>query len=106
MSQLAWSSTPLHVKPPSIPMVSGDRIPLNLDAGEPIVDADARMVRLGTTPPVDVSQQLVADVNQEDAGCTVTIIGGERGGTYELTVTFTNAAGRRWSRLLTVLVVA
>ncbi len=35
----------------------------------------------------------------------VTVIDGERGATYELRNTFKNAAGRRWSRLLTVLVV-
>ncbi len=74
-------------------------------AGKVITGAFAKLIKLETDPPTDVTATLVADVDQEAQGCTVTVIGGERGAAYGLTVTFDNAAGRRWSRLLVILVL-
>jgi hypothetical protein len=65
-------------------MASGDRAALGFSAGEAITAVEARLVRLGMTPPADVTDALVADVDQGEQGCTVTVIGGERGATYEL----------------------
>ncbi|MDQ4100371.1 MAG: hypothetical protein M3121_07715 [Chloroflexota bacterium] len=79
-------ATPLHLSPPSFPMASGDRAALGFSAGE------ARLVRLGTDPPGEVTDDLVADVDQGAEAGTVTVVGGERGATYELRVTFENAA--------------
>ncbi len=87
-------------------MASADRAALGFAAEEAISGACAKLVKIGTDPPTDVTSTLVVDVDQEAQGCTVTVIGGKRGVTYEFTVTFENAAGRRWSRLLAILVVA
>ena len=87
-------------------MAAGDRAALGLTAGETITGALAKLVKLGTDPSTDVIGTLVGDVDQEAQDCTLTVLEGERDATYALTVTSENNQGRRWSRLLTVLVVA
>ncbi len=96
--------TKIHVAEEEFYMANGDSAPLAFNAEEAVVTAEATMVRLGSTPPVP-SNDLVGAVAVTATGVTVIVTGGARGGLYELKVTFINAAGRRWSRLLNIHVV-
>ncbi|MDQ3541712.1 MAG: hypothetical protein M3440_13610, partial [Chloroflexota bacterium] len=96
--------------PPSIQVADNDREALAFDAGEAVTLASAilRDLTAGTdigstssswvsllNPPLE-SVTLAGNI------ATVTVSGLTRGSTYEVGLTFTSAAGLRWTRTLIV----
>ncbi len=104
-----WRATKLSVSPPSIQVADNDREALAFDAGEAVTLASAilRDLTAGTEvgPITSAQAATVAPLEVVTlAGniATVTVSGLTRGSIYEVGVTFTSAAGLRWTRTLIV----
>ena len=87
------------------PIARADRVALAFDAQEAVTSASATVRRRGRETDV---AGVVEAVNLVGTVATVTVVGTplERGGTYELAVTFTDAANRRWTRTLDLVCVS
>ncbi len=101
MPVTTWTKNDLSVTPPSFQMGAGDREVFGFDAGEPVTGATFTFVRLRPfdLPPLDASAAIAASAFASPVASLAihNLVANE---TYRLTVTFTNAAGRRWSRML------
>lgn len=98
-----WRATDLSVDPPSYEMGSADEETLAFDAAQPVTAVTARLVTLPGLVPASratVTATLVGTV------ANVVVSGIARGETYELSVTFSAADGRRWTRTLVIVGVA
>lgn len=73
------------------------------DAGEAITGATATLTLLGA---MDDATALITNTEVATPTVDVTVAGLTRGGTYELAVVMENAAGRAWTRTLTIRCVA
>ncbi len=98
-----WQETHLSVSPPSRQMADTDVETFAFDAGEAITAATGVLTRLDTNEAVD---DLITNIDVATPVASLTIAGLTRGITYELTVTFENSTGRKWTRTLVIECVA
>lgn len=98
-----WKKTPLTVSGSPVAMDAADRLTWSLDAKEAVTLATSQLTRLDTGALFAAGIEATVLVGQI-AGTTVS--GLTEGVDYRLDVTFTNAAGQRWTGSLIVQCVS
>jgi len=100
---MPWRATDLSTSPPSRQIAAGDREALAFNAETVIASATAILTRLDTYAAFPTGIETVVTATPL---VTVTVSGLARGVDYELAVTFVTGAGRRWTRVVVLEVVA
>jgi hypothetical protein len=101
-----WYATGLSVNPPSFEIGNTSVEQFVFDAEQAVTACTAVLTEIGSGTVITLGVSVVlatplatVTINAPTAGLT-------RGKTYELEITWTNAAGRKWPRTLVLVVVA